>query len=105
MAGPRALAIQVGLVATGLFSFVILFSYGGQLIVAPALLPVQWLISRHSDGWVATVFSILGSLLAFEVLLAGAVLLLGDSVAVVVSGAVLGLAGGLVFYRTSRDRG
>ncbi len=105
MAGLRALAIQLGLVGVGVFSVAILFSLGGQFIVAPALLPVQWVIARHSDGWVATLFSTLGSLLLLEVVLAGTVLIFGDSMIGVAAGVLLGLGGGLFFYRTSRDRG
>ena len=104
MTGWRSLAIQVGLGAVGVFSFVILFSFGGQLIVAPALLPVQWLLARHTDGWVASAFSILGALLVFEVLLVGAGLVLGDNGGAVVAGTGLGLLGAIVFFRTSRER-
>ncbi len=105
MAGLRSLTIQIGLGAVGVFSLVILFSFGGQLIVAPGLLPVQWLIARNSDGWVATAFSLLGSLLLFEVLLIGAALMLGNSLAIAVVGTAVGLLGGSLFFRTSRDRG
>ena len=102
LSGFRALAVQIGLVVVGMFSFVILFSFGGQLVVAPGLLPAQWLLARHTDGWVATSFSVLGALLVFEVVLIGLPLVLGDSPAAVVVGVTFGLLAGIGFYRTSR---
>lgn len=102
MSGWRSLTIQVALLAIGLFSVVILFSFGGQLMVAPALLPMQWLLSRHTDGWVSKAFSLLGSLLFAEVVLLAAGVLFGESVAAATAGVLLGLAGAVAFYRTSR---
>ena len=104
MAGWRALTIQVALVVIGAFSVLILFSFGGQLIVAPALLPVQWFVAHNTDGWVSKAFSLLGAMLLAEVLLLGMGLLLGETVAAALIGGVLGLAGGVTFYRTSRRR-
>ncbi|MCP3996139.1 MAG: hypothetical protein GY722_13930 [bacterium] len=101
MAGWRSLAIQLALIAIGAFSFLILFSFGGQLIVAPALLPVEWLIAHNTDGWVSRAFSLLGALLLAEVILLGVGLLLGESVAAALVGGAAGLMGAVVFYRTS----
>lgn len=102
MAGWRSLAIQVALVAVGLFSIAILFSFGGQLMVAPALLPMQWLLARHTDGWVGKAFAVLGSLLVAEVVLLTAGLLFEESAVAAAPGVALGIAGAVVFYRTSR---
>ena len=104
MAGWRSLIFQLGLIAVGALSILILFSFGGQLIVAPGLLPAQWLIARHSDGWVSSLFAALGSLLAAEVLLISAVLLLGDGLVGLSVGVPAGLAAALLFFRTSRRR-
>ena len=104
MAGWRSLLIQVGLVAVGALSVVILFSFGGQLVVAPALLPVQWLLARHTDGWVARAFAVLGTLLAFEVVFLVTALLLGDGGRAALSGTALGLVAAIAFFRTA-DRG
>jgi hypothetical protein len=104
MAGWRSLAIQLGLAAVGVFSFVMLFSFGGQLIVAPALLPVQWLVARNTDGWVAKAFSLLGSALLAEVVYLGVLVMIGESLAIVLLGAAVALAAAAVFYRTSQDR-
>ncbi len=101
MAGWRSLAIQLALVAVGLFSVVILFSFGGQLIVAPALLPMQWLLARHTDGWVGKAFSLLGAVLLAEVLLLGIGLLLGESVVAATIAGAVAIAGAVVFYTTS----
>lgn len=103
MAGWRSLAIQLGLAAIGVFSFVMLFSFGGQLIVAPALLPVQWLVARNTDGWVARTFSLLGAALLTEVIYLGLLVVVGENPALAVAGAVAAIAAGGVFYRTSRD--
>ena len=92
MAGWRSLAVQLALVAIGLLSVVILFSFGGQLIVAPALLPMQWLLARHTDGWVSKAFALLGALLFAE-----------SVIAATTAGAV-GITTAIVFYTTSRRR-
>ncbi len=105
MAGWRSLVVQLGLIAVGLVSVVILFSFGGQLIVAPGLLPAQWLIARHSDGWVSTAFALLGAVLTAEVLLIGTPLLLGDGVVGAMVGVVTGLAAATAFFKTSRRKG
>lgn len=104
MAGWRSLLIQLGLVAVGALSVVTLFSLGGQLVVAPALLPVQWLLARHTDAWVAKSFAILGALLAFEVVFLVVALLLGDGGNAALSGTALGLVAAIAFFRTA-DRG
>ena len=104
MAGWRFLALQFALVVVGLFSIVILFSFGGQLMVAPALLPMQWLLARHTDGWVSKAFALLGALLLAEVVLLTVGLLFVESVVAAGAGASLGIAGAVVFYRTSGRR-
>ena len=104
MAGWRSLAVQVALVAIGLLSVVILFSFGGQLIVAPALLPMQWLLARHTDGWVSKAFALLGALLFAEVLLLGIGLLIGESVIAATTAGAVGITAAIVFYTTSRRR-
>ncbi|MDJ0665153.1 MAG: hypothetical protein QNJ75_11365 [Acidimicrobiia bacterium] len=104
LAGWRSLIIQLGLIAVGVLSILILFSFGGQLIVAPGLLPAQWLIARHSDGWVSSLFAVLGSLLAAEVLLICAVLVLGDGLVGPSVGVLFGLVAAMLFFRTSRRR-
>ena len=76
----------------------------GQLVVAPALLPAQWLISRHTFGVVSITFSFLGALLTMEVTWLVAALIVGDGVFAMwgVLLAVLAVAAGLLFFRTSR---
>ncbi len=103
MAGWRSLVIQMGLIAIGVFSFVMLFSLGGQLIVAPALLPMQWLVARNTDGWVSRAFSLLGAALLAEVLYLGLLVVAGGGLAVVIA-ATVAIAAGVVFYRTSCHR-
>ncbi len=95
---------QLGLLVVGGFSVVILFSFGGQLVVAPALLPAQWLISRHTFGTVSLAFSLLGALLMTEVTWLVMALVIGDGVFAIagVLLVVLAVGAGLVFFRTSR---
>jgi hypothetical protein len=92
----------LGLLVLGAFCVLTLFSSGGQLVVAPVLLPVQWLIARSTSGWASRSFSILGALLLAEVVLVGPTLLIGESPAALVVGLLLAVAGAVIFYRTSR---
>ena len=98
------MAAQLGLLVVGGFSLLILFSFGGQLVVAPALLPAQWLIARHTLGTVSIAFSVLGALLVAEVTWLVMALVIGDGVFDILGVllAVLAVAAGLVFFRSSR---
>lgn len=96
--------IEVAELVVGLFSAVMLISFGGQVIVAPALLPVQWVIARHTSGWVSMAFSVLGALLTAEVIWLGWALLVGDRTAALIGGSVVALAWGAVFFRISRPK-
>ncbi len=88
----------------GLFSVLILFSFGGQVIVAPALLPAQWLIARHTRGKASLAFSVLGALLLAEVVWLILALVIGDGAAVGLGilVAAIGVAAGVAFFFTSR---
>ncbi len=97
----RSFLAEAGLLAIGGFSVLILFSFGGQLIVAPVLLPMQWLIARNTSGWASRAFSILGALLLVEVVLVGPTLLIGESRAAVAAGLFLAVGCTAIFYRTS----
>ena len=99
----RLFVIQLGLVVLGSFSTVILLSFGGQLIVAPGLLPAQWLVARATDGWVSRIFGILGGLLLLEVVVLGAVLLWGESNPMWIAGCLVAVCGATAFYRTSQN--
>lgn len=104
MDGWQAIVVRIGLVALGGFSLIILASFGGQVIVAPGLLPAQWIVARSTTGWVSKAFSILGGLLLLEVVPLAAILLLGESALAAVAGVVVALAGATAFYRTSQER-
>lgn len=104
MTGWRSGTAQLGLIAVGIFSILILFFRGEQLIVAPGLLPVQWLIARHSAGWVSSSFAVIGSLLMAEVMLIGAPLLLGDGIVGAAVGVVTGLIAAMLFFWTIQGR-
>jgi hypothetical protein len=93
---------QLGEFALAGFSALILFSFGGQVIVAPALLPIQWLVARHTAGWVSRTFSVLGALLTTEVIWLGWALVAGDGVVALIGGIVVAVGAGVVFYRISR---
>jgi len=100
--GWRVLVTQVGLLILGGVSFIILFSFGGQVVVAPALLPAQWLVARSTSGWVSKTFSILGVFLLLEVVPLAVVILVGESAPVWIGGVVVAAMGGAAFYRTSQ---
>ena len=105
-AGWRGLLVQGALVLIAAFSALILFSFGGQVIVAPALLPAQWLIARNMRGAISMVFSVLGALLAAEVAWIALALVAGDGAPPVLVGLLLvaGLGVGLLFFKASRPR-
>lgn len=86
----------------GVFSLLILVSFGGQVMVAPVLLPVQWLIARHTSGWTSMAFSVLGVLLTVEVIWLGWILAVGDGTAALVGGSFVAIGSGVVFFRISR---
>jgi hypothetical protein len=102
--GRWALIAQMGLVVLAGFSLLILVSFGGQFVVAPGLLPVQWMVARWTDGWVSKTFAVLGGLLLLEVVPLSAVVLLGDSLPVWLAGLAVAIAGAAAFYRTSRSK-
>ncbi len=104
LGGWGAFVVQVGLLVVGGFSVLILFSFGGQVVVAPALLPAQWMIARDTSGWVSVLFSVLGAVLLAEVLYLGFALVVGESPVAVALGVPVAVAGGYLFYRTSRRR-
>jgi len=88
----------------GGFSALMLVSFGGQVIVAPVLLPVQCLVSRHTSGWVSMTFSVLGALLTAEVIWLGWALLVGDRTTALIGGSVVALGSGAVFFWISRPK-
>ncbi|MCP4304120.1 MAG: hypothetical protein GY788_04395 [bacterium] len=100
----RIVGAQIGLIALGAFSALILASFGGQLIFAPALLPAQWHIARTTSGMTSMVFSTLGAALSAEVSWIGLGLLASWSGSAVAGGLVVivGVVVGIFFFRTSR---
>ncbi len=94
--------VQTGLLIVGTFSVLILFSFGGQVVVAPALLPAQWIIARDTSGWVSTTFSALGAVLTAEVVYLVFALVFGENPVTVAMGVPVALGFGLLFYRSSR---
>lgn len=103
--GLKVFFVQVGLLFVGAFSVLILFSFGGLVVAAPVLLPVQWIIARDTSGWVSTTFSVLGAVLLGEVLYLVFTITVGESPAARVLGVLLALGGAYVFFRTSRRAG
>ncbi len=102
----RIVLSQVGLFVLGVFSVVILASFGGQLVVAPALLPAQWHIARRTSGLTSGVFSVLGAALAAEIvwITLGLLASWSGSSLVGVLVALLGALVGILFFRNSRPR-
>ena len=102
--GWRGTAAAASLGILAVFSAVVLFSFGAQVIVAPALLPAQWLIARHTRGVTSMMFSALGALLAAELVWIATSLFQGEGVSTLVGVTVVaaGLLAGFVFFKTSR---
>jgi hypothetical protein len=82
--------LRVALVA---YSVLALLSFGGQIVVAPFLVPLQWLAARFSTRPWRMVFSALSGLIVGEV-----VWILGD---LLIVGVVVGVGAGLLVFRTS----
>lgn len=103
-AGWKGTAASTALLVVAIFSALMLFSFGGQIVVAPALLPAQWLIARHTGGSASMTFSVLGGLLTAELVWIVLAVVLGGTMSLP-SGALVvssGLAAGFVFFKTSR---
>ena len=100
----RIVPAQGGLIALGAFSALILTSFGGQLIFAPALLPAQWHVARNTSGLGSILFSLLGAGLAAEACWIGLGLLASWSGSAVVGGlgVLVGVALGILFFKSSR---
>ncbi len=100
----RIVLSQVGLFVLGVFSVMILASFGGQLVVAPALLPAQWHIARRTSGLTSGVFSLLGATLTAEIVWISLGLLASwsGSSLVGVLVALLGTLAGVFFFKSSR---
>jgi hypothetical protein len=100
----RIVVAQIALIALGAISALILMSFGGQLIFAPALLPVQWHVARNTSGLTSVMFSMLGAALAAEASWIGLGLLASWSGSVVVGGlgVLVGVALGIFFFKSSR---
>jgi hypothetical protein len=105
--GWRAAARSATLAFLGVLSALVLVSFGSQVIVAPALLPAQWLIARHTGAATSMVFSVFGALLIAEVTWIALGLAYGESATPSVGGliAAAGLGVGIVFFTTSRPDG
>ena len=99
--------MQVSLLVIGAFSALMLFSFGGQIAVAPALLPAQWFIARNTPGAASMVFSVLGALLTAEVFWIGLAITVGDGALPLLNPLIPagGAAAGLAFFRISRPGG
>ncbi|MDJ0497680.1 MAG: hypothetical protein QNJ89_07610 [Acidimicrobiia bacterium] len=102
--GWKGTAGSAALMVLAVFSALMLFSFGGQVIVGPVLLPAQWLIARHTREATSIVFSALGALLAAEVTWIALATAFGQEASVLVRGLVVaaGLVVGFVFLKTSR---
>lgn len=102
--GWRGTVGSVALMVLAVFSVLMLFSFGGQVNVAPALLPAQWLIARHTRAATSMAFSVLGAALAAEATWMALAVVLGEGASVWVGGLVLagGLVAGFLFFETSR---
>ena len=106
IAGWRSTTIATTLVVLAVFSALMLFSFGGQLIVAPFLIPAQWLIARRTQGTTSIVFSVLGALLVGELVWIVLAIIVGEGATAMVGALIFlaGLGAGFLFFRASRPR-
>ena len=85
-------------------SVIALLSFGGQLILAPVLIPLQWLAARAADRNGRIVFTFLASLLMFEVGWMLGYLATSNPALSVVGAVAAGGATAILVYRTAADR-
>ena len=106
-AGWRETSAAAALGVVAFFSALVLFSFGGQVIIAPVLLPAQWLIARHTRAATSMAFSVLGALLAAELTWIVLALGFGENATLAVGGLVgaAGMLVGFLFFATSRPAG
>ena len=104
VAGWKGTAASAALMVLAVFSALMLFSFGGQIVVAPVLLPAQWLIARRTRETISMAFSSLGALLAAEVTWISLAVSFGSGASLAVGGlvAAAGLVAGFIFFKTSR---
>jgi len=85
-------------------SVVALMSFGGQLLLAPVLVPLQWWAARTSDRQGLIVFTTLATLLMFEVGWMGGYIFTENELLSIAVALVWGAVAGGLFYRTASDR-
>lgn len=84
-------------------SVVALMSFGGQLFLAPVLVPLQWLAARDSDRNGRIVFTGLATLLLLEVGWIGGYIVTEQELLSLLIAVVSGGAAGLLFFWTTSD--
>lgn len=89
----RSLLVAVSLVA--------LVSFGGQLILAPFLIPTQWLAARRSELPGRVLFTTLAGLLVGELGWMAGYVIAGDTAAMILGAASAAIAAALLFTTTA----
>ena len=104
IAGWKSTAVSTTLLVLAVFSALMLFSFGGQVIIAPVLIPAQLFIARHTRGTTSMAFSVLGALLTAELVWIVLVLVLKEGLTTMVGGLIFmaGAGAGFLFFRASR---
>ncbi len=97
-----AIGASAGAVVVALVGLLAVFSPGGQLLAAPALLPLEWWLGRYTKRPLSLVFSLLGAVLLAETLLLALTIGGGNGASALGVGAAL--AGGVVFFFTSQRK-
>ncbi len=92
----------LALLVLGAASIVALLSFGGQIVLAPLLVPIQWMVARRYTTLVRAVFNVLAALLMTEFFVIVGTNALDSDTAAAVVGLGLGVVATVVFYRTTR---
>lgn len=78
-----------------------LVSFGGQLILAPFLIPTQWLAARRSELPGRVLFTTLAGLLVGELGWMAGYVIAGDTAAMILGAASAAIAAALLFTTTA----
>lgn len=92
----------VAQVLLGVASVVALLSFGGQIVLAPLLVPLQWIAAKRSTEIVRALFNVLAALLMAEFFVIVGYALSRNDVAAGVGGLLLAAIATVAFYRTTR---
>jgi uncharacterized membrane protein len=101
--GPLVTVASVASAVALPFGVLILFSFGGQLVLGPFVLAIEWILARVSPKPLRIVWSVLAGALVGEIVVLSLDMYLFpvDGVLFLLIGVVVAIPVGFLFYRTS----